>query len=126
MDASCKQFRTRGLLALAAYSVVVFASIYCLEKLPLHGWKYLVAVAPVFPALGFVWTLLRFLDTRDELQVRIHLLGFAFAFAGTAILTLTYGFLENAGLPHLNWIWVWPLMGTLWMIGAALATRKYR
>jgi ABC-type cobalamin transport system permease subunit len=126
MDASCKQFRKQGLLALSAYAVVVVASIVCLEKLPLHGWKYVVAIAPVFPALLFVRTFLNFLATRDEMEVRIHLQGFAFAFAGTAILTLTYGFLENAGLPQLNWVWVWPLMGTLWMIGAGMATRKYR
>ncbi len=126
MDSSCKQFRKQGLLAMMAYALVVAASVYCIEKLPLHGWKYLVAVAPIVPALMFVRTILRFLASRDEMQMRIHLQAFAFAFAGTAILTLTYGFLQNAGLPNLNWVWVWPLMGTLWMIGAAMGTRKYR
>ncbi len=57
---------------------------------------------------------------------RIHLQAFAFAFAGTAVLSLTYGFLQNAGFPDANWAWVWPLMGTLWIIGKLIAKRKYQ
>jgi hypothetical protein len=119
-------FRKEGLTALALYSVTVVASIFAIEKFPLHGWKIPVAVAPILPALLFVRAVLSFLGRCDELQARIHLQAFGFAFAGTAILTLTYGFLENAGLPNLNWVWVWPIMGTLWLIGAAVAKKKYQ
>ena len=42
------------------------------------------------------------------------------------MLTFAYGFLENAGLPKLSYVYVLPLMITLWGIGGAIATRRYR
>jgi hypothetical protein len=126
MNESCKIYRREGLTALALYSVTVAASVYTIEKFPLHGWKIPVAILPILPALLFVRAVLGFLQRADELQSRIHLQALAFAFAGTAILTLTYGFLENVGLPQLNWVWVWPIMGTLWAVGAAMARKKYQ
>lgn len=63
----------------------------------------------------------------DELQRRIHLEAFAFAFAATAILGTTYGFLINAGLPEIDWgSWIWPGMVALWVIGLVIANRRYR
>ena len=50
----------------------------------------------------------------------------AFGFAGAAALTLTYGFLQNAGLPEVSWIWVWPVMAVCWIIGSLIARRRYR
>lgn len=126
MNEACKSFRKEGLLALGLYSVVVAASIWAISKFHLGGWKIPVAITPVFPALLFVRAFLNFLDRCDELQARIHLQAFAFAFAGTAVLSLTYGFLQNAGFPDANWVWVWPLMGTLWIIGKMIAKRKYQ
>ena len=62
----------------------------------------------------------------DELQRRIQLEGLAFGFTATAVLTLSYGFLQNAGLPQVNWVWVWPVMGACWSLGLAIARRRYR
>lgn len=126
MNESCKTFRKQGLLALGIYSGVVVVSIWSISRFHLGWWKIPVAITPVFPALLFVRAILDFFSRCDELQMRIHLQALAFAFAGTALLTLTYGFLQNVGLPTANWVWVWPLMGSLWMAGAAIARRKYR
>jgi len=62
----------------------------------------------------------------DELQRRIHLEALGFAFGATAILTFAYGFLENAGLPRLSYIWILPAMVVLWGVGAAVASWRYR
>ena len=63
----------------------------------------------------------------DEMWQRIHLEALAFAFAGTGILASAYGFLENAGLPRLDWgAIIWPAMAGLWALGIALACRRYR
>jgi hypothetical protein len=62
----------------------------------------------------------------DELQRKIQLEAVVFGFCGTALLTFSYGFLENAGFPHLNWIWIFPLMAALWGLGQAIAARRYR
>jgi hypothetical protein len=62
----------------------------------------------------------------DELQRRIQLESLAFGFAAAAIATFTYGFLQNAGLPEVSWVWVWPVMAVCWMVGQLVARRRYR
>ena len=63
----------------------------------------------------------------DEMQQRIQLEALSIAFVGTAVLCSTYGFLENAGLPHVEWGgFIWPVMVLLWAIGTVIACRRYR
>ena len=45
--------------------------------------------------------------------------------AATALLSFGYGFLEGLGYPRLSMFGVWPLMAVLWLIGLALAGRRY-
>jgi hypothetical protein len=51
---------------------------------------------------------------------------FGFALAGTALITFGYGFLEGAGMPHLSWTYVLPLMALLWGGATAIFTWRYR
>lgn len=46
----------------------------------------------------------RRLYSRRTLDRRIALESLATAFGATAAITFAYGFLENAGLPHINWL----------------------
>jgi peptidoglycan/LPS O-acetylase OafA/YrhL len=126
MDDNGRAFRKEGLFALALYTATLFPSIWITQKFHHGWWRPPLAIAPILPCLLFVRALLRFYGRCDELQMRIHLQALAFAFGCTAILTLTYGFLQNVGFPNINFVWVWPLMGSLWAIGAAVAQRKYR
>ena len=64
--------------------------------------------------------------SRHRLQRRIQFEGLAFSFLAVCLLTLTWGFLQNAGLPHADIIWVAPLLIMLWGFGSALASRRYR
>lgn len=112
--------------AMAAYVIVLPISITVLEANPGGWWRVPMALAPVVPAIFMVWAFVRFLGRIDELQRRIHFEALALAFGGTALLTFSYGFLENAGFPHLSMIWVLPLMAALWGLSAALASRRYR
>ena len=50
----------------------------------------------------------------------------AFGFAAAAIATFTYGFLQNAGLPDVSWVWVWPVMAVCWLLGQVAARWRYR
>jgi len=69
------------------------------------------------------WTMRRL----DELQQRVQLEALAIAFFGTGVLGAGYGFLEGAGLPHLDWgLWIWPGMAFLWAAGTAIASRRYK
>lgn len=112
--------------AMLAYAVVLVVSILVIQANPAAWWRFLVALAPVIPVVVAVMAVVQRLRTLDELQQRIQLEALGFAFACTAILTFSYGFLEGVGLPHLGWTWVLPLMAGLWGVGLALATRRYR
>ena len=67
----------------------------------------------MLPALGIPLAVIRYCQALDELQLRMQLESLAFGFTATAIVTFTYGFLQNAGLPDVSWIWVWPVMARL-------------
>jgi hypothetical protein len=114
------------LIAFGLYAAALVVSLLWLKTGIAGPWKYAVAVLPVLPALGMPLAIVRYLQSMDELQLRIQLEGLAFAFASTAIATFTYGFLQNADLPPVSWIWVWPVMGVCWIIGLLVAKRRYR
>jgi ABC-type cobalamin transport system permease subunit len=118
---------TWGILAASAlYAIALVISIYFLKRNPSAPQKYAIAILPVLPALWIPAVVLRFFRELDELQRCIQLEGLAFGFTATAVLTLSYGFLQNAGLPQINWVWVWPVMGVCWAIGLVLARWRYR
>jgi hypothetical protein len=127
MDKTCKMYRKQALLGFVVYTAVAFAAMWAVGKYPLGAWRIPVALTPIVPALFIARSIVRMFSSCDELQIRIHFESLAFAFVGTALLTLTFGFLQNlAGVPSANWAWVWPLMGTLFLIGKLIAKRKYR
>jgi hypothetical protein len=113
-------------LALLAYMMLLIGSVTLLRANPEASWRYVVAVVPVLPAALVVFLFVRRLSQTDELQKRIQTEAFAFALGGTALLTFTYGFLEGAGMPHLNWTFILPLIAGLWGIGTAIFTFRYR
>jgi len=112
-------------LAMAAYVVVLLASVSLLEMVD-QPVKTLVALVPLVPAGFALMAYLRFLTRMDELGRRIQLEALAFGFGAAGMLTFAYGFLENAGFPRISYTWVFPLMIVLWGIGGAVATRRYR
>jgi hypothetical protein len=112
--------------SLVAYTALLMASILALQ----HGvqpgpWRTAIAVMPMLPAVGICWAVTANLRRIDEMQRRVQLEALALAFMGTAFITFTYGFLENAGLPRLSMFAVWPLMGTLWIIARLACARRY-
>jgi hypothetical protein len=112
---------------MVAYVVLLFISVWLLNNLPEGEWlRYPASVLPVFPIVYGASALLRFIRDIDELQRRIQLDGIAFGFAATAIISMTLGFLENAGLPRVGMIWVFPMLVGFWGIGTYFANRRYR
>ncbi|GAA5232064.1 hypothetical protein FOZ76_15725 [Verticiella sediminum] len=112
---------------LALYAVVLAASLTVLgQGGQADGPRVLISLAPMIPAFLLCWVIVRGVRRMDELQRRVQFEAIVFAFAGSALSTFGYGFLENAGLPRLSMFAVWPLMAVLWVVGAALAARRYR
>ncbi len=112
--------------AMTLYVLAVVLSIFLLRFTTGSPWAYPVAVLPVVPLGLAMMAFLRFLNRMDELQRRIQLTAVAFSLAAVIMVTVTYGFLENAGLPRLSWIWIGPMAIGLWGLSLAVATRRYR
>jgi hypothetical protein len=113
-------------ISMLIYMVLLFISIRWMKQAPPAPWKYLIAVMPVVPALWVPVAVVRFLRDLDELQRKIHMDALAFGFTLSAVLTLSYGFLQNAGLPDLSWTFVWPVMAFSWILGLFLSRRRYQ
>jgi hypothetical protein len=113
--------------ALVAYGVFLFVSITVLKTLPADSiWRIPIALLPMLPAAGVVAAVVRQLGRVDELQRRQLLESLSIAFAGSALATFGYGFLENIGFPHISWFFVWTVMGALWLVGSFVTYLRYR
>lgn len=67
--------------------------------------------------IGFflaTWAIARHLKRIDEYMRQFTLENIAIAFAVTAGLTFTYGFMETAGYARLSMFTVWMVMGGSW------------
>ncbi|WP_153772001.1 hypothetical protein [Labrenzia sp. CE80] len=108
------------------YAVVLAISL-TLVQTQAHGsttW-YLTSLAPVPTLIPIAIVLVRNVLRIDELQRRIQLEALAVAFAGTGLLSMSYGFLENVGFPQLSMFAVWPVMGALWAVTVIINQARY-
>jgi hypothetical protein len=122
-----KQYVREMMAALAVYGVMLVGSIELLTHVAMASpWRDIVALCPMLPAAAVAWIVLRELRRMDELQRRIQLEAIGFSFAGTAILTFSYGFLEGLGYPRLSMFSVWPILAVLWIVGLVMARRRYQ
>jgi len=126
MDANAKRYVMEFGSSMAAYAVMVPVSIWLLKGHEHSPLRFLFAVLPVIPSAFALWAAIRFFRGLDELQRRIQFEGIAFSFLATCLLTLTWGFLQNAGLPQADVIWVAPLLIMLWGLGLGIASRRYQ
>ena len=125
MNNARKQYRLQLGLAVVVYAFLLAVSLPLTQAYPESPWRYPLAVVPMLPFFYGIWAYVRYLRWVDELERRIALESLAIAFGGTAAITFGYGFLENVGLPHVNWMFVWPVMAGLWILGGLCARRRY-
>jgi hypothetical protein len=110
----------------AVYGLLLAVSLHLLGAHPRTPWRELIALIPVVPIAGIALAYLRVLRHLDELERRIQMQALAFSFWVTALLALTYGFLQDAGLPPLSPWWIWVVMLGLWAAGVLVQNWRYR
>lgn len=130
MDTVQRAYRTYTrdfTIGIVAYGVlVIFVEIFVDHAAVSPVWRAVLAVLPVLPIAFAVRAFVRYLRGTDELQRQIQLESLAIAFGGSALAAQAYGLLEYAGLPHLNPIWLYALMITLWGVASTFTSRRYR
>jgi len=114
------------LVPMALYVAVLVPSLQFLKAHPDSPWRVPVAVAPVVPIAFVVLASIGRVRKMDELAQRKYLEAGAFAYPAMIVLSITYGFLQNVGLPAVNWMYVGVAMFFLFGVGQALAWLRYR
>jgi hypothetical protein len=125
MDANRKRYLKEFGGAMAAYSLVVPVSMWLLRGHQHTPVGYCIAFLPIIPSVLAMWAFMRMFRGLDELQRRIQLEAVGFSFLATCLITLTWAFQQNAGLPRFDVAWVAPLLIMLWSLGLAIAKRRY-
>ena len=125
MDANGKRYLKEFGGAMAAYSVMVPTSMWLLRGHEHTPLGYAIAFLPIIPSALALWAFMRMFRGLDELQRRIQLEAVAFSFLATCLITLTWAFQQNAGLPRFDVSWVAPLLIMLWGLGLGIAKRRY-
>lgn len=87
--------------ALSLYTVFLILSLTLLKNPQDLGTvlRIVITLLPVIPAALMCWAIVRMMRTLDEMHLRIQFEALGFAFAASALLTFSYGFLENVGFP---------------------------
>jgi len=87
-----------------------------------------VSLLPLPFFLVFLWRFMHHMRHSDELQRRIQLEALAIAFPMTVVMLMTAGLLQTAGIdPTGGWslTGIWMYAGALYLIGRAIAQRRY-
>ena len=113
-------------MTMAMYTMAVLIALSLLNRYPDSALRVPIALLPVIPSCYVPLVVVRLLRRVDEFHRQFHIEALGFAFAGTAVVSFTYGWLQVAGFPAVSWLYVWPLMGAMWLVGVTWSSRRYR
>ena len=112
--------------ALVLYTILLVTSIYFLK----HGLtgvpRLLVALLPVPAVIGCFIAIVQLVQRVDEFERRILIESLAAGAGVTALVAVTYAFLENAGFPTLTAWWTWATLCSSWLIASFVIRFRYR
>ena len=112
---------------MALYLVLLWISLSLLRHTQIDGVaKIAVALLPALGLFAAAAAIVRFVLRTDELQRQIMIAAAAFAGLATVCICITLGFLENAGVPHVNMMWVFNFAVFAWGISLPFIRRAYR
>jgi hypothetical protein len=93
--------------------------------------RWVVALLPVLPMVGYFLALTRWVRSLDELQRLIQFEALLLQFGITALVVMGYGVLAESGaVPNTPvgdlWPGLWMLLFFGWALGQVIVRRKYR
>ncbi|GAC1392423.1 MAG: hypothetical protein NVSMB31_10550 [Vulcanimicrobiaceae bacterium] len=121
-----RRYKIEFWVAMAAYVVILFASVWLVKRVPQNPAHTLIALLPTIPIAGVFAALVRYLGSIDELQRQIKFEALALAAGITALASVTYGFLELAGFPPLSAWFTYLTVMIAWAIATPFVARKYK
>jgi len=113
-------------ISMVAYALVLIVSIKMIQHGLSPALKLVFALLPMIPIALVFTAIVRYMSSIDELQRRIQIESLSLAAGITALLAITYGFLETVGLPHLSAWFTYAAVMVAWMIAQPFVARRYR
>jgi hypothetical protein len=101
-------------IAIAVYVALLIASIKLARPMADSPLRTALLLLPMLGFALMIRAIVRHVARIDEYQRLRMLESLGIAFAITAGLTFSYGFLETAGFPRLSMFSVWMVMGVSW------------
>ncbi len=115
---------------LALWIGTYIAARYSVELAPAGSTlRVFIALAPIAPTVLVLWLIWRSVRALDELHRRVQLESLAVAFPLCLVMLWVLGLLEVAiDLDKSNWGYrhVWAMVPMFYLIGLALAWRRYK
>lgn len=118
------------IVAVTVYLIVIFSLKRHQDWNPLT--RGLLSLTPVLPGVLYVRSWLRFIRGMDELQRRIQMEAWLFAALGSLVLVTMLNILNSNGVPlgelrhGLSLVGTFALTFVLWLLGTAIANRRYK
>jgi hypothetical protein len=114
-------------IAMSLYVLLLVGSILAVQRLNVEGaWRYLLILLPLLPVATIVPAVVRYVRDTDEFERQLTTESLAIAAGVTAVFSVTYGFLESAGLPHLSAWYTWLVVMGSWGVARVALRWRYR
>jgi uncharacterized integral membrane protein len=121
-----RRYAIRFGISMGAYVVLLFLAIFVAQAVGSSPWRFAAMALPVPALVAVVWAVIGYLREADEFQSKSTVEALAIGFAGGSVTTFTYGLMQFAGAPVLNWTFVWAVYALWWVAGGAIVRRRYR
>ena len=113
-------------MSMVGYTVAIVVYVYAMGVLEGSSLRFLLFIIPVIPMLFALYSQIRLLMAQDEFERKISAEAWAISAIVIGFFTFTYGFLEQAGIPHLPTFFYFPATIIGWGLIKPLIGRRYQ
>jgi hypothetical protein len=124
-DVAKRQYKIRFWVAMVAYLIVIWPITDAVGRTA-GSWQIALALTPLIPVAAIFVFAVQMIRGIDELERQIHIEALAIAAGVTALLSVTYGFLEVAHLPRPSAWFTYAIVMASWGIATPFVARKYK
>ncbi len=124
-EAAKRQYKIRFTIAMVAYVAIIFPLISAANHAQ-GTWKIVLALTPLIPLIIVFVSAIQLMRGIDELERQIHIEALAIAAGVTALLSVTYGFLEVAHFPRPSAWYTYSIVMAAWLVATPFVARRYK
>ena len=132
MECSANEYSRRSLLMVLLCGALAFGvGMARREGIIPPSLRWMAALLPVLPMVGYFFGLRQWLLKVDEHQRLIHFEALFIQFGVSSIVVMAWGLLAKFGVvPDTpigdSWAWLWVVLFFSWFLGQLIVRRKYR